>query len=172
MAKKIRLNAVEREGELLHADLTRPDGLPHRQTFPVDTLEWRAAEYDIDPADTDTLLDMVLSEPFLDPDPDDPALSLFDAPDIEQARAHHLKKVAKVQVDKDPKAWEDVKGHCVMHPEALDLKREHVRRVREVSKKVKAAEKTATRDTRDTARIAQLRAALESNKPERGNADA
>lgn len=168
MAKKIRLNGVEREGEWLHADLTRPDGERHRLTFPVDTLEWRAAEYDLSPMDMDALLDVVLSEPFLDPDPDDPALSLFEAPDIEQARAHHLKKVAQVQVDSDPKAWEDVKGHCVMHLQAIDLKREHVRRVREVSKEVKAAEKAATRNTRDTTRIAELRAALEPNTPERG----
>lgn len=168
MAKKVRLNAVERDGDRIHADLTRPDGGRHRQTFPVDTLEWRAAEYGIDPTDLDTLLDMVLSEPFLDSDPDDSALSLFEAPDISRARVHHLKKVAQVQVDADPKAWEDAKAYSVMHHEALDLKREHVRRGRKAHKERKDRVDT----TRDTDRIAQLRAALEPTKPERGNRNA
>lgn len=39
--------------------------------FPHATLAWRAAEYGIDPADTEALLDVILHEPFL-PDLDDP----------------------------------------------------------------------------------------------------
>lgn len=172
MVKEIRLNAVEREGDWIHADLTRPDGLRHRLSFPADTLEWRAAEYGIDPTDLDTLLDMVLSEPFLDPDPEDAALSLFGAPDISRARVHHLKKVAQVRVESDPKAWEDAKAHAVMHHEALDLKREHVRRGRKAHKdRVDRVDAT-----RDADRIAQLRAALESkqpsSKPGKGNGNA
>lgn len=162
--KRIRLNAVERDGDWIHADLTRPDGLRHRQSFRVDTLEWRAAEYDIDPADKDTLLDMVLSEPFLDPDPDDPTLSLFDAPDIGRARVHHLRKVAQVEVEADPKAWEDAKAYSLMHYQALDLKREHVRRGRKAHQDRRERADT----TRDTDRIAELRATLEPTKPERG----
>lgn len=45
----------------------REDGFKHMHVFPKDTLEWRAAEYNIDPADVDTLLDIVLHEPFVDP---------------------------------------------------------------------------------------------------------
>ena len=58
--------------------------------FPKDVFEWRAAEYDIDPADMDTLLDVVLSEPFIDPGDVKPGERLHDAPTIEEARRAHL----------------------------------------------------------------------------------
>lgn len=63
--------------------------------FPKDTLEWRAAEYGIDPADTDALLDIVLAEPFLMPGDFTPGESLHDAPDIEAARRAHLRRCAQ-----------------------------------------------------------------------------
>lgn len=47
-------------------------------SFPLDILEWRAAEYGIDPRDFDTLIDVVLHEPFI-PDPGDPANFRDDA---------------------------------------------------------------------------------------------
>lgn len=50
---------------------TDAQGRIHEHIFPEVTLTWRAAEYGIDPADTATLLDIVLHEPFL-PDLDDP----------------------------------------------------------------------------------------------------
>ncbi|MFD9223823.1 hypothetical protein ACFWDI_28420 [Streptomyces sp. NPDC060064] len=43
----------------------------HEHVFPHVTLAWRAAEYGIDPADTATLLDIILHEPLL-PDLEDP----------------------------------------------------------------------------------------------------
>lgn len=56
---------------------TRGDGSKLNHVFPVDTLAWRAAEYDIDLADTATLLDVILHEPHT-PDP-----SHFDPPAAE-----------------------------------------------------------------------------------------
>jgi hypothetical protein len=53
----------------------RPDGVPHMHIIPHSTWEWRCAEYGIDPDDMDTLLDIVLHEPWI-PDPDD-ALSML-----------------------------------------------------------------------------------------------
>lgn len=52
-------------------------GSGHTHVFPADTLAWRAAEYGIDPTDTQTLLDIVLHEPFL-PDLDDPEAAAAD----------------------------------------------------------------------------------------------
>ncbi|MGW6499314.1 hypothetical protein [Nonomuraea angiospora] len=52
----------------------RPDGGAHIHIIPHSTWEWRCAEYGIDPDDMDTLLDIVLHEPWI-PDPDD-ALAL------------------------------------------------------------------------------------------------
>lgn len=53
-----------------YVDMVKPDGSTHRHVFPQDTLAWRAAEYGIDPADTDQLLDIVLHEPWA-PHPED-----------------------------------------------------------------------------------------------------
>ncbi|MER7814553.1 hypothetical protein [Streptomyces sp. NPDC096153] len=54
-----------------------PTGHVHEHIFPTTTLEWRSAEYGIDPEDTETLLDVILHEPFL-PDLDDPAAAAED----------------------------------------------------------------------------------------------
>lgn len=54
-----------------YVDLQRPDGSLRRNVFPKSTLAWRAAEYGIDPNDTEALLDVVLHEPFA-PHPDNP----------------------------------------------------------------------------------------------------
>ncbi|MFG1709250.1 hypothetical protein ACFLIM_39270 [Nonomuraea sp. M3C6] len=56
----------------------RPDGGRILHTFPHSTLEWRAAEYGIDPADSDTLLDVILHEPYL-PNEDDPLAQIDPA---------------------------------------------------------------------------------------------
>lgn len=55
-----------------------PNGARDVHSFPLETLEWRAAEYDIDPADTDTLIDVIIHEPYM-PDPGNPANVRSDA---------------------------------------------------------------------------------------------
>ncbi|MQY07746.1 hypothetical protein [Actinomadura macrotermitis] len=127
------VDAVERctvgQVECWRVAYRRPDGGLTGYVFPVETLEWRAAEYGIDPADVTTLLDIVLHEPFI-PDPTDPAsfagdaaaakgmtvpaaasgdrvaegdpvpVWLYNAETIEQARAAHLARVAAVKRDR------------------------------------------------------------------------
>lgn len=159
VAKAIRLNGLEQDGELMHADITLPDGRRHRHTFPTDTMEWRAAEYGLDPSDVDTLLEIVLAEPHLDPDPDDATRSLFAAATIEEARDHHLKKIRKIKVGRDADAWERAKVGAVMHPEAIELKAEHVRRGRDAHR-TRAARAPHT----EADRIAVLRAKLNTKK--------
>ncbi|MGI5292638.1 hypothetical protein ACQEVF_58855 [Nonomuraea polychroma] len=56
----------------------RPDGGRVLHTFPHSTLEWRAAEYGIDHEDLDTILDVILHEPYL-PNEDDPLVQLDPA---------------------------------------------------------------------------------------------
>ncbi|MEV7926094.1 hypothetical protein [Kitasatospora sp. NPDC088779] len=104
----------------------RSDG-HHITIFPTSALEWRAAEYDIDPGTPDGLdqiIDMLLHEPFV-PDPiehrhADPAaakgltapatqaihglavgdtapVTLHNAPDRATARAAHLERIAHVK---------------------------------------------------------------------------
>jgi hypothetical protein len=65
----------------------RPDGASHMHIIPHSTWEWRCAEYGIDPDDMDTLLDVVLHEPWI-PQPDD-ALSRMNPVVAEQLRVTH-----------------------------------------------------------------------------------
>ncbi|MFF4819856.1 hypothetical protein ACFY2K_35370 [Kitasatospora sp. NPDC001309] len=102
----------------------RPDGDHHVTVFPTSSLEWRAAEYDIDhttPDGINTILDMLLHEPWI-PDPreerhTEPAaaksltapatqeipgptaegpqpVTLHNAPDRATARQAHLERIA------------------------------------------------------------------------------
>lgn len=48
-----------------HVGLTRPDGARGVHIFPASIFAQYAAELDIDPADADTLLDVVLHEPYI-----------------------------------------------------------------------------------------------------------
>ncbi|MFD9465326.1 hypothetical protein [Streptomyces sp. NPDC060027] len=102
-------------------DMIKPDGSLHRHVFPQFTLLQRAAEYGIDPAAVDDLLDVVLHEPYA-PHPDDPLkgedpaaaagmlspalvsrgtarkgdlipTTLYTAPDAATARAAHLLRI-------------------------------------------------------------------------------
>ncbi|MFF0055688.1 hypothetical protein ACFYRI_14985 [Streptomyces microflavus] len=104
--------------------MTDVAGRGHVHVFPQETLAWRAAEYGIDPTDTDTLLDIILHEPFL-PDlstPEaaaaDPAartglnvttlntkgakvepVQLHNAPTTKAARDAHLLRINNVKQD-------------------------------------------------------------------------
>lgn len=93
----------------------KPDGNGHHYLFPQDSLLSRAAEYGIDPKDTETLLDIIMHEQFVTPDDDEKALpdmkspaltnqgrhrkgdlvptDLFNAATIDDARAAHLARI-------------------------------------------------------------------------------
>ncbi|WP_336214367.1 hypothetical protein [Nonomuraea sp. LPB2021202275-12-8] len=53
----------------------RPDGAPHIHIIPHSTFEWRCAEYGVPVDDMDTLLDIVLHEPWI-PNPHDALATL------------------------------------------------------------------------------------------------
>ncbi|MEV8033886.1 hypothetical protein [Streptomyces sp. NPDC086182] len=65
---------------------------PVLHLFPLDTLEWRAAEYGIDHTDIDQLLDIVLHEPYIT----DEAV-VHTAASAEAARIVHLERIAAVK---------------------------------------------------------------------------
>lgn len=71
-------------------------------TFPEDTLEWRSAEYQIEPDQTDLLMDLVLYEGMLS----DPPI-LFTAATIEEAREIHVGRVLdmKAKVRPTARSW-------------------------------------------------------------------
>jgi hypothetical protein len=120
------------------------DGVERVHLFPLDTLEWRAAEYEIDPADRQTLLEIVLYEPLLDGHSHEHPKHLYRAGSIAEAREYHLGRIAALKA-KHPlvdaaNLLDAVRTGCAMHPEAISLKRAHVqigrRRIRaELSRK-------------------------------------
>jgi hypothetical protein len=107
-------------------------------SFPYDALEWRAAEYGIDPSDVDTLMDIILTEPYIAATDYEPGTTLYDAPSIEDARKAHLSRCAKVKLahrmstrGKNQPHVQRVKDNALMHPEAVEIKRDLVTQGRE-----------------------------------------
>lgn len=98
------------------------DGVTH--IFPKHTLDWRAAEYGIDPADVDTLLDVILHEPHM-PEADGP--DLWTADNTGHARVAHLARVEGCPVRIDVRAAKALAPVRTGHrPDA-----EQIRRMRE-----------------------------------------
>jgi hypothetical protein len=129
--------------------------------MPEDTLEWRAAEYDIDPNDLDTLMDVVLAEQFLEVPPGETTPPLFTADTIEEARKIHLARCAQAKLRH--RISTRAKGHPIaelkpkmlMDPEALHLKRRIVRQRRSQFKNL---------GTGPEKRLSQLRAMLDQHQ--------
>jgi hypothetical protein len=65
---------------------------------PLDTMEWRAAEYNLDPSDINTLIDILVCEQYVQQDFFQSGNSLFNAPDIETARAAYLSEIARIKL--------------------------------------------------------------------------
>lgn len=114
--------------------------------FPLVTLEWRAAEYDIDPADVDTLLDIVLAEPYLTPEDWATGTRLLDAPDIATARHDHIARCAAAKLRhristrprppaagqaRPPHPLDAIRADPHIDLEVIAVKREHVRLLRQ-----------------------------------------
>ena len=79
----------------------RDDGTiqPVGLATPIDTMEWRAAEYNIPASDINTLIDVMICERYMGPEVvGDPDTGLFTAPDIETARVAYLAKVAEIKL--------------------------------------------------------------------------
>lgn len=74
-------------------------GLTH--LFPKATLEWRAAEFGIDPDDVDALLDAVLHEAFIDDVEDGPATDILAARNTSEAQQSHAVRIAAVKASRE-----------------------------------------------------------------------
>ncbi|MEU6234414.1 hypothetical protein [Kitasatospora sp. NPDC047058] len=78
--------------------MTATDGSRHQHAFPKDTVTWRAAEYGINVDDTETLLDVILHEPYITPaDVQAEPLTLTTAKSKNDAKAAHLARIAAVK---------------------------------------------------------------------------
>lgn len=105
--------------------------------MPLDTLEWRAAEYGIDPSDVDTLMDVVLAEHHLTPEEHGHVPVLFTADTVDEARRAHLAACAaaklrcRISTRGSDHVLNRVKTGSPMHPDAINMKRklvDHARR--------------------------------------------
>lgn len=99
-----RNRVVESVEEHRHGDadcwhvITRaPDGHGITHVFPKSTLEWRAAEFGVDPADVDALLDLVLHEAFIDDQTDGPPSEVRAARSSVEARQAHANRIDAVK---------------------------------------------------------------------------
>lgn len=143
--------------------------------FPKDIFEWRAAEYDIDPSDMDTLLDIVLAEPFLTEADYSEGETLRDAPTLEEARQAHVARCSqgklrgrvttRGKISQPGGLLYRIKTESFMDPEALSLKREFVDRERNAYRQEQA--KKATREEPQD-RVEKLRSSLSLLANEKG----
>jgi hypothetical protein len=122
----------------VHDDGSTEEG---SHVFPKDALEWRAAEYGIDPADRDTLLDIILTEPHLSEEDRAVGPDLANADTVDEARAAHITRCAKVKLQYRMStrlpALDRVRDESPMNPEALEIKRNVVHEGREVQRRVR-----------------------------------
>lgn len=134
--------------------------------FPEDALEWRAAEYGIDPADTDTLFDIVIAEFFLLPEDSD-GPGLYETGDAEEARAAHLRRIARAKLrhristrgKAHPSA--ELKRKFLMDLEAVDIKSKIVAKRRNRIAEQNAAASLVQQQPHD--RLYDLRRTLEGS---------
>jgi hypothetical protein len=128
--------------ERIVVGLRMEDGTLHGCSFARDTVEWRIAEYDLDPDDLDAVVEAVIYEQMAPPA--EKGKGLADAPDIATAREEWkrrvgvAKKARPLTAKRTRGVAEDVsepfafiKGACEVNPEAIQIKRELVRQGRE-----------------------------------------
>lgn len=155
MAPRYEVREVQDRGHYWQVvyDVTYDNGFvtEHGHSIPKETLEWRAAEYDLDPVqDFESILDVVLAEPYIASEEQVGTVAgseLHDAPDIATARAHHISRCARAKLKcristrkvvnaKVLRAGEDanpldvIRRDAVIDPVVVAIKKEHVRRAR------------------------------------------
>jgi hypothetical protein len=168
---------------LATVDVTGDDGLTVRTAyvFPKDTLEWRAAEYGLDPADTQTLLDIVLFEPHIQIDPD---WHLYSAPTVDDARDHLLDRVQERKAESDRlkpvKRQALRKGErpvhdrlvdlCHMDPEVIAVKQELVGVQRQQALQVRRRDQAVTpRAAKFQGILKEMKNAIDTNNAARAS---
>lgn len=128
---------------LATVDVTDDEGNTTRLAyfFPPDTMEWRVAEYDLDPvADADLLLDIVLFEPHIEL-PEEKRLymtdratakaTLLDTVKAERGKSEAAKanrREGQAEADKESEVRRKVKALSVWHPTIVEDKKKLVQR--------------------------------------------
>lgn len=99
------------------------DGSQAEYIFPKSTLEWRAAEYGIDPNDVDELLHVILHEPHLT-EPEEQGGAIKGGPTLWRASSTQQAHIAHMQRIKDCPVGIDVTGSkhldVIRHKHGID----------------------------------------------------
>lgn len=104
----------------------------HNIWLPMDTMEWRAAEYKLDPDDRHTLWDLVLAELYMVPEDFSDGLHLYGHHDLNVVRKAHLNRAARVKLRhrmatrNGHPVHDTVRDQSPIHPEALAIKKAHI----------------------------------------------
>lgn len=142
--QRIAFTSVTDDGQghwVVSREITHDDGHVEQgvHIFPHDILEWRVAEYDLDPNDLDTVLDLVLAEPYLTEDDWLGEVHLYDAPDSSTARAAHVRRCRRIRAlfahtgqrrVNGADLFKSIKEQSPMHPEVIRHKRRISERAR------------------------------------------
>lgn len=172
---KISIGEAASDGRghvVIKRQFTYPDGRVEDGVyiFPEDALEWRIAEYDLDPDDLDSVLEIVLAECHMDPLPDDETHYLFTAETVEDARALHLERCGEVWRKHFPRdarggrdrhvpVTQDWKDLFVVHAEATSLKKQLVNQHRDKIRKNRESGRPS-----DVSRVERLRRELKGDQ--------
>lgn len=151
MPQSVRVLSATLIGDKIHVikEITEDDGTVglNLHIVPDGALEWRAAEYGIEPSETATLIDFLMYEPFVE------NKSLYEHEDRHAAREEMKTLVAEAKAKLSPKAksaqpvgsattellaklpqqlrseedpYTAIARHSKVNKELHDLKREHV----------------------------------------------
>lgn len=110
--------------------IQRDDGAKGVHMMPKSTLDFRAAEYGVDPTDVDTLMTMILHEPYMvDEEPTaqnpTPLAPLLLADSTTSAREAHMARVKKCSAQFDVKGSKGLDAIRKAHKPNPDLIRAH-----------------------------------------------
>ena len=98
--------------------------------IPVDLIAWRVAEYGLDPADVDTLIDVMICERYLPPEKMQPHnVPLWNESTISNARAKYMDMITQTKLkyristrEKDNPLNTVREGTAELHPADIGLK--------------------------------------------------
>lgn len=114
----------EQEMPFWRAHYIKPGGEGHVHIFPINTPHWRIVELELDPNDMETVLEIILHEPFV------PDLPLYEMKTVD-ARNLHLNNIQaakrdKVSINHKHPIFQPFYDNHGVTPERLDLYRKHV----------------------------------------------
>jgi hypothetical protein len=113
---------------LWRAHFIKPDGSGHTHAIGITAPHWRIVEYDLDPTDTETILDIILHEQFIQP-PDIHNMTAVEAKKIHLNNILHVKK-NMVSIDHKSDHFKPFHVHHGITPERISKFQEHIDAIR------------------------------------------